>query len=84
MPPTVALAADAFGRERVGIVVGWIFAARQIGAAFAAWAAGASRTWTGSYTLGFVTAGALRLVAAGLSLRVTRPAEALEPAPAGA
>ena len=39
-----------FGRERVGIVFGWIFAAHQFGAAFAAWAAGASRGWFGSYT----------------------------------
>ncbi len=82
VPPTVALAADSFGRERVGIVFGWIFAAHQVGAAFAAWAAGASRTWTGSYTLAFVTAGVLCLVAAGLSLRITLSADALEPAPA--
>jgi MFS family permease len=82
VPPTVALAADSFGRERVGVVFGWIFAAHQFGAAFAAWAAGASRTWTGSYTLAFVTAGALCLVAAGLSLRIVPNVEALDPAPA--
>ena len=82
VPPTAALAADRFGRERVGIVFGWIFASHQIGAAFAAWAAGATRGWFGSYTVAFVSAGALCLVAAGLSLRVKQPAlrVALEPA----
>src|SRR5436305_284130 len=84
VPPTAALTADRFGRERVGIVFGWIFASHQFGAAFAAWAAGASRGWLGSYTVAFVSAGALCLVAAGLSLRVTRPEPTLAAAPAPA
>jgi sugar phosphate permease len=70
VPPTVAITADTFGRERVGIVFGWIFAAHQFGAAFAAWAAGASRTWFGTYDYAFVSAGGLCLLAAGLSLRI--------------
>ncbi len=57
VPPTVKLTADAFGKERVGIVFGWVFAAHQIGAASAAWAAGASRQWTGTYNYAFVGAG---------------------------
>jgi sugar phosphate permease len=72
VPPTVALAADRFGPQRVGIVFGWIFAAHQLGAALAAWAGGASRTWFGSYTYAFVSAGALCLVASALSLRIER------------
>ena len=72
VPPTVALTADTFGRERVGIVFGWIFASHQIGAAAAAWAAGATRTWFGTYDYAFVTAGGLCLLAAGLSLRIGR------------
>ena len=72
VPPTVALTADTFGRERVGIVFGWIFASHQLGAAFAAWAAGASRQWTGTYNYAFVSAGVLCLLAAGLSLRIGR------------
>jgi len=71
VPPTVALTADTFGRERVGIVFGWIFASHQLGAAFAAWAAGASRGWFGTYTYAFVSAGLLCLLAAGLSLRIS-------------
>jgi len=74
VPPTVALTADTFGRERVGIVFGWIFASHQFGAAFAAWAAGASRGWFGTYTYAFVTSGLLCLLASGLSLRINRPA----------
>jgi len=86
VPPTVALTADTFGRERVGIVFGWIFASHQIGAAAAAWAAGATRTWFGTYNYAFVTAGGLCLLAAGLSLRIgkreRRIALAPEPLPA--
>ena len=84
VPPTVALTADTFGRERVGVVFGWIFASHQFGAAFAAWAAGASRGWLGSYDVAFISAGVLCLVAAGLSLRVTRPEPTLAAAPAPA
>jgi sugar phosphate permease len=74
VPPTVALTADTFGPARVGIVFGWIYASHQLGAAFAAWAAGASRGWFGSYTFAFVSSGVLCLLAAALSLRISRPA----------
>jgi sugar phosphate permease len=86
VPPTVALTADRFGTERTGVVFAWIFASHQLGAAFAAWAAGATRGWFGSYTFAFVSAGALCLLAAGLSLgigrRARRPLPVVEPAPA--
>jgi MFS family permease len=72
VPPTVALTADAFGRERVGIVFGWVYASHQIGAAFAAWAGGAVRTWAGTYTPAFIGAGALCFVASALSLRIAK------------
>ena len=52
VPPTVALTADAFGRERVGILFAWIFAAHQFGAAFAAYGAGAIRDRRGQLPLG--------------------------------
>ena len=73
VPPTVALTADTFGAQRAGVVFGWVFASHQIGAAFAAWAAGASRGWFGSYTFAFVCAGAMCLLASGLSLTIKRP-----------
>jgi sugar phosphate permease len=84
VPPTVALTADHFGRERVGIVFGWIYASHQLGAAAAAWAGGASRTWFGTYTYAFLSAGALCLLASGLSLRIGSHQRArLIPQPAG-
>jgi predicted MFS family arabinose efflux permease len=86
VPPTVSLTADSFGPERVGIVFGWVYASHQLGAAFAAWVAGASRGWFGSYTFAFVSSGALCLLAAALSLRIgmheRRPRPVAEPLPA--
>ncbi|HEU5171322.1 MAG TPA: MFS transporter [Gemmatimonadales bacterium] len=79
VPPTVRLAADAFGPERVGMVFGWIVAAHQLGAATAAWGAGAIRTETGAYHGAFVAAGALSLVAAGLFLGAGARRRALHP-----
>jgi len=86
VPPTATLAADTFGRERVGVVFGWIFAAHQFGAATAAWAAGATRGWLGSYTFAFMSAGATCLLAAAMVMRIRRPTaiEAPEPVPAPA
>jgi MFS family permease len=73
VPPTVALTAEIFGRESVGIVFGWIFAAHMAGAAVAAWAAGAARTWFGGYGWAFGTSGLLCLFAVGLVAQIARP-----------
>ncbi len=81
VPPTVAITAQAFGRERVGVVFGWIFGAHQLGAAIAAWGAGAARTWFGDYQSAFVSAGLLSLIASGLVIRITRSRS--DRAPAG-
>jgi len=81
VPPTVALTADHFGRERAGVVFAWIFAAHQLGAAFAAWAAGVSRSSFGTYTPAFVVSGVLCVAAGMLSLRVQlRPLDSPEAA----
>jgi MFS family permease len=72
VPPTVALTAEIFGRDRVGVVFGWIFCAHMFGAAFAAWGAGAIRTWFGGYGWAFGTAGLLCLFATSLVLQITR------------
>ena len=77
VPPTVALTVEAFGRERAGVVFGWIFAAHQLGAAGAAWAAGAVRNAAESYEIAFMGAGLLGVAAAFLALGITsrgRPA----------
>ena len=73
MPPTVALCNELFGASRGAVVYGWVFAGHQLGAALAAWGAGAIRDHTGSYQLAFVIAGASCLVAAAGVLRIRRP-----------
>jgi predicted MFS family arabinose efflux permease len=72
VPPTVALTADTFGKRNLGVVYGWIFASHQLGAAGAAFAAGAVRTYFGDYQLAFMTSGLLCLLAAGLVIRISR------------
>ena len=64
VPPTVKLAAQSFGKERAGLVFGWIFAAHQLGAAVAAYGAGLTRTLLLTYDPALFTAGAACLVAA--------------------
>ena len=72
VPPTVALATKVWGRGAAPVVFGWIFASHQLGAAFAASAAGAMRTWLGDYQVTFISAGLLCLVASGLVIRIKR------------
>ena len=84
VPPTVALTAEIFGRESVGIVFGWIFAAHMAGAAVAAWGAGAARTWFGGYGWAFGTSGLLCLFAVGLVTKIRRGPESAAPVPSPA
>jgi MFS family permease len=76
VPPTVKLTADRFGRERAGMVFGWVFAGHQIGAATAAFGAGFSRTEFASYLPAFFVAGALCIIAAALVLTIAKPSPA--------
>ena len=62
VPPTVALTAEIFGRESVGVVFGWI---------------GAARTWFGGYGWAFGTSGLLCLFAVGLVTQIRRGPELL-------
>jgi predicted MFS family arabinose efflux permease len=64
VPPTVKLANVHFGERDAPIVFGWVMVGHQLGAATAAFGAGAVRAWTGTYTPAFVVAGAFALVAA--------------------
>ena len=73
VPPTVKLTADRFGRERAGMVFGWVFAGHQLGAATAAFGAGFSRTEFASYLPAFFAAGALCILAAALVLMIAKP-----------
>ncbi|HEV7664846.1 MAG TPA: MFS transporter [Chloroflexota bacterium] len=79
VPPTVRLVADRFGKERVGPVFGWIFAAHQFGGSLAAFAAGALHTSFGDYLVAFMTAGALCILASGLILGLSRGSASVPP-----
>jgi MFS family permease len=71
VPPTVALCRDAFGGSGT-VVFGWVFASHQIGAAVASVAAGFARDRTGTYTVAWFSAALLCVVAAVISVRVSR------------
>lgn len=72
VPPTVMLVADNFGRQNVGTVYGWVFAAHQLGAASAAWAGGRVYDALGAYNAAFLAAGALAIAGGLLSLGIGR------------
>ena len=78
VPPTAALCREAFG-EAGSVVFGWVFAAHQIGAAVASVGAGVIRDTTGQYTMAWVGAACLCLVAAFVSTRVGRAGEPVNP-----
>src|SRR5208283_5081454 len=68
VPPTVRLAANTFGKEKTGVMFGWIFASHQIGSAAAAFFGGVLRVDFGTYLQAFMLAGALCMVAAMMVL----------------
>jgi len=72
VPPTIALAADTFGRWNVGVVYGWVFAAHQVGAAVAAWSAGLIRDSFGDYAIAFFFAGAIAILGGLMALIIKR------------
>lgn len=80
VPPTVKLAVERFGAEQGAIIFGWVFTGHQLGAAAAAYFAGAVRTGFETYLPAFYTAGLLCFVAAAMILFLNRPA----PTPTGA
>lgn len=82
MPPTVKLTIATFGREAGPAVLGWIFAAHQLGAGVFAALAGVSRDELGTYVPAFLVAGLLCLVAAAAFTLVRRPAPPPMAAPA--
>jgi sugar phosphate permease len=74
VPPTVRLTTRCFGKDNVGLMYGWIAAAHQLGAASAAFVAGAIRTNLGDYLAAFMIAGGLCLIASMMVLFIGRPA----------
>jgi sugar phosphate permease len=84
VPPSMAITADTFGRQNVGKVYGWIFMSHQIGAAIMASAAGAVRTYLGSYDIAFLAGGIVAMLAATCALNIKpQPKETPQP-PIGA
>lgn len=83
VPPTVKLAAQEFGKEKAGMVFGWVFAAHQLGAATAAYGAGLTRTLLLTYNPALFGAGAACMVAAVLALSIRlQPTRVPVPTPA--
>jgi sugar phosphate permease len=83
--PTVRLVGDSFGREKAGLVYGWVFAAHQLGGASAAFFGGLLRESFGGYMEAFMLSGMLCFVAAIMVLFIGRGQKAPERvAPAGA
>ena len=72
VPPTIALAADAFGKRNVGLVYGWIFAAHMFGAAMAAFIAGVTRDIVGDYAIAIIVAGWMAVAAGVVALSIRR------------
>ena len=72
VPPTVKLVGATFGKERAGMVFGWVFAGHQLGAAVAAYGAGRVRTLWFTYNPALFAAGAACLAAALLVLAIRR------------
>ena len=71
---TSALTGDIFGRFSVGSIFGLIFLSHQAGAALGSWLGGALFDLTGGYGAAFSVAGALLLIAAGLSTTIDEAA----------
>ncbi len=78
VPPTVRLSAVHFGRERAGVVYGWVFASHMIGAAVAAWVGGFSRSTFATYLPAFYGAGLACLIAAAAVWLIGRTQSARE------
>jgi predicted MFS family arabinose efflux permease len=71
VPPTAALCREAFG-DAGTIVFGWVFAAHQLGAALASVGAGYIRDLTSEYTMAWLGAAGLCVVAALMSLGIRK------------
>ncbi|WP_117195713.1 MFS transporter [Rhizobium terrae] len=76
VPPTVKLAADKFGREKAGMVFGWVFTGHQLGAATAAYGAGYFKSGFDTYMPALQIAGVMCMIAAVSVLLLRKPGSA--------
>jgi predicted MFS family arabinose efflux permease len=80
VPPTTALAQKSFKTGGFGLVLGLIGAAHQVGSALGSVLGGVLYDATGGYGAFFVSASAVCLIAALLSLRIGRSPQNIRPA----
>ncbi len=64
VPPTSRLARQVFGPQDAPVVFGWIVAGHQLGAATAAYGAGLMRETFGNYSMAYLSAGCMCVLAA--------------------
>ena len=76
VPPTVKLTNQSFGEKSAPVVFGWVFCGHMLGAACAAFLAGALREHFGSYQEALVLAGLTGILAALMALWIGRPSAA--------
>ncbi|WP_421363616.1 MFS transporter [Agrobacterium rosae] len=76
VPPTVKLAAENFGREKAGLIFGWVFAGHQFGAATAAFGAGWFKSDYDTYMPALQIAGVMCLLAAVAVMLLKKPGAA--------
>ena len=72
VPPTVNLTAQRFGRKSLPSIYGWIYFSHMFGAGIAAFAGGYFREQLGDYHIVFISAAVMGIVAAGLTLGMSR------------
>jgi len=68
IPPTVKLTAQTFGREKTGVMYGWITCVHQMGGASAAFFGGVLRSSFDTYMHAFLLSGLLCFLAAIMAL----------------
>ena len=81
VPPTVALTAEIFGRERVGVIFGWIFCSHMFGAACGCMGRRCGAHVVRRLRLGVRDGRPLCLFASGLVLQINRSSRPLRPRP---
>ncbi len=72
VPPTVRLCTSIFGREKGGMMYGWVSATHQLGGATAAFLGGVARGDLGGYLEAFIVAGFTCMIAAIMVLLIGR------------
>ena len=82
VPPTVRLTNQVFGSTDAPVVFGWVVAGHQLGAAVAAYGAGVLRETFGNYTMAYLSAGGMCVVAALMVMTIGRQRVALQVQPA--